>query len=390
MAKTPDDLMPGDLMPGDLAIYVHWPYCTRICPYCDFNVYKARPDMTLVQAICADLSGWRVWSGPRRVTSIHFGGGTPSLMAAEDIHTIINQVSALWTRTTDCEVAIEANPNDRNQEIWKDYNAAGINRLSLGVQSFNDTALTVLGRDHDGAGSQAALTLARSIFPSVSMDLIFGWAGQILADLDADIDTALALSPNHISTYQLTIEDGTAFAKAQARGQTRTVGSEQSADFYDHLSARLTQSCYDHYEVSNFARPDHYSRHNLTYWYGKDYVGVGPGAHGRLTVGQTRFATVAALKPADYQHRVEDTSLGIVEKTALSPRDQAEEYMIMGLRITDGIDLDKFSQLGGQVNSETLADLIHAGLVRRTDTRIAATNAGRLVLNSLTETLLLN
>ena len=374
-----------------LAIYIHWPYCARICPYCDFNVYKQKVDAGLTPSILSDLTGWREWSGPREVSSIHFGGGTPSLMSAEDITNIISKVRALWGLSETCEIAIEANPHDADATKWKAYRAAGINRLSLGVQSFHDPALKLLGRDHNADEARAALALAVDIFPSVSLEIIFGWTCQTEDLLKADLDIALASGAQHISTYQLTIEEGTAFAKAEARGDTKAVDSDKSADFYDLVRERLIAEGFEHYEVSNFAKPGHRSQHNLAYWQGRDYVGAGPGAHGRLTVEGARYATVAEMRPNDYKDKVELTGLGIAEKEALSPTAWAEEYLLMGLRIEQGISLERFKDiLGEDLPSSVIQDLVQSELLVQQADRVKATPEGWLLLNSVTEKLLLN
>jgi len=376
-------------MENNLAVYIHWPYCARICPYCDFNVYKQRDNPELISSIQSDLAGWREWSGSRQVTSIHFGGGTPSLMTAEEIEAAINSVKDLWGLDDDVEIAIEANPHDADEEKWKGYRAAGINRLSLGVQSFHDPALKLLGRDHDTAEAKAALGLAVDISPSVSLDIIFGWAGQTEGLLQADLDIALASGAQHISAYQLTIEEGTAFAKAEARGDIKAVDSDKSADFYELVRERLTAEGFDHYEVSNFAKPNHRSQHNLAYWEGQDYVGVGPGAHGRLTVEGQRYATIAEMQPQNYQKRVETSGLGIVEKETLSPIAWGEEYLLMGLRIDEGISLTRFSEISGEeLSSHVTQDLVQNGLLSQEDDRLKATSQGRLLLNVITEKLL--
>jgi len=373
-----------------LAIYIHWPYCARICPYCDFNVYKQKDDAGLTPSILSDLSGWRAWSGERCISSIHFGGGTPSLMSADDITQIISQIKSLWALDEAVEIAIEANPHDADAEKWNAYCAAGINRLSLGVQSFHDPALKLLGRDHDAAQAKAALTQAVDIFPSVSLDLIFGWAGQSEALLQADLDTALNSGAQHISTYQLTIEEGTAFAKAEARGDMKAVDGDRSADFYDLVRGRLMAEGFDHYEVSNFAKTDHRSRHNLAYWQGRDYVGVGPGAHGRLTVDGRRYATVAEMRPKDYQERVAASGVGIEEKDQLSPTAWAEEYLLMGLRIEEGISIERFEEIGEQrLPIKIINELVTDGLLESQGDRLKATPQGRLLLNRVTEKLLL-
>ena len=224
-----------------LAIYIHWPYCARICPYCDFNVYKRREDDGLLPAILADLAHWRDLSGPRHGTSIHFGGGSPSLMTPAQVGAINETVGKLWG-LTNIEIALEANPHEMNAEDWRGYRSVGVNRLSLGIQTFNDQALKFLGRDHDSQTAKGALDLALDIFPSVSSDLIFGWAGQKIGDLADDLSILVTAGVPHISTYQLTIEEGTAFAKAESRGQKRAVNSDASADLYDNVRGTLVEA----------------------------------------------------------------------------------------------------------------------------------------------------
>ena len=372
-----------------LAVYIHWPYCARICPYCDFNVYKRREDDVLLPAILADLAHWREMSGPREITSIHFGGGTPSLMRPNQIGAVIEQVNKLWGMG-DIEIALEANPHEMNAQDWLDYRAAGLNRMSLGVQSFQDDALKFLGRDHDGAAARDALDLAMEIFPSVSADLIFGWAGQTQDILDVDMQTLLKAQVQHISTYQLTIEEGTAFAKAEGRGQSRAVDSDLSAAFYDSVRDQLQQAGFEHYEVSNFARPGHQSQHNLAYWRGWDYVGVGPGAHGRVMINGLRQAAISHLTPGAYARAVMQIGTGIDSLETLSATDWAAEYLLMGLRIDEGVSLSRYTELAGAgLNQVELTYLIDDGFLRHQGGRLKATPQGRLVLNSVTERLLL-
>jgi len=233
--------------------------------------------------------------------------------------------------------------------------------------------------------------MASAIFPSVSLDIIFGWAGQTEDLLQADLDIALSSGANHISTYQLTIEEGTAFARAEARGDIKAVDSDKSADFYDLVRERLMAEGFEHYEVSNFARAGHRSQHNLAYWKGQDYVGVGPGAHGRVTVEGTRYATVAAMRPQAYQDKVGATGLGIAEKEALSPTAWAEEYLLMGLRIEDGISLSRYEVIAGEgLSREVIEELIQNGLLIHQRDTLKVTSQGRLLLNSVTEKLLLS
>ncbi len=376
--------------PTGLAVYIHWPYCSRICPYCDFNVYKARRDEALVQAICDDLVGHGQWTGNRTVTSIHFGGGTPSLLNPKDIQTIIETLGKVWSLSTNIEIAMEANPTDYEANVWSSYSEVGVNRLSLGVQTFDDAGLTFLGRDHTGAQARQALSTALTIFPSVSLDLMFGWTGQTQDSLDQDLSLALENRPQHLSTYQLTIEPNTAFGRAAIRGDMKAVDDDQSAAFYDHIARRLKDAGYDHYEVSNFAKAGYESRHNLSYWMGEDYVGVGPGAHGRITHDGNRYATIAEAKPHDYITRVETSGLGFAEKVNLSSEDRAEEYVMMGLRISDGLSLTQYKSLSGTpLNPTAMHNLIADGFLDQREDRLFATAKGRRVLNHITEKLLI-
>lgn len=301
----------------------------------------------------------------------------------------ISNIDSIWGLSSHTEIALEANPNDANAAKWKDYNSAGINRISLGVQSFNNTALKLLGRDHNSEQAVRALSEATDTFQSVSADLIFGWAGQTKTDLTSDLDTLLQLNLNHISTYQLTIEDNTAFAKAEARGLSRAVNEDQSADFFEMILQNFADNGFDHYEISNFAKPHHQSEHNLAYWRGYDYVGVGPGAHGRITQEGQRSATICEATPEGYIKRVMDTGVGIKEREDLSPEDWAEEYLLMGLRINEGISLTRFKNIRGEVLSERrYAPLLEGGFLKLEKDRLIATQKGRFVLNAVTEALL--
>ncbi|MGJ8558773.1 MAG: radical SAM family heme chaperone HemW [Litorimonas sp.] len=373
-----------------LAVYLHWPYCAAICPYCDFNVHldkRADEGEQLVAAMVADLAHWRDWTGARQVGSIHFGGGTPSLLNGPQLKTLTDAVRALW-KTEGAEIALEANPNDVTPARIDAWRAAGLTRLSLGVQSFDDAVLSRLGRDHDGASAQRALTRAVDNFVSVSADLIFGVAGERSGRLDKDLDILLDVGVAHISTYQLTIEPGTAFARSEARGNQRAVGEDQSADDFERISARLRAAGYRHYEVSNFAKPGAESRHNLAYWRGQDYVGVGPGAHGRLWTDAGRIATETALRPADYIAAVAADGTAITDRDRLSADAAAEEYVMMGLRIEDGLSLSRLADMRGTTLTIEPA-LLEDDLLSLTGDRLRATLRGRMVLDALTRTLLL-
>lgn len=374
----------------ELAVYIHWPYCARICPYCDFNIYKARPDDGLVKAICTDLAHWRNWGGPRRVSSIHFGGGTPSLLPPEDIAQIVSQIRALWDVTQSCEIALEANPVNTDERRWAENLQAGINRVSLGVQCFDDAGLKFLGRDHSAAEAKAALRCAADIFPNVSADLIYGWHGQNKAGLMRDLDVLRHSGIGHISAYQLTVEAGTAFDRAERRGDMKAVEADISAGFYDLVRGELMAAGFVHYEVSNFAKSDQSSQHNLAYWQGRDYVGVGPGAHGRMTIGGARHATISAMHPDNYQSRIAAHGHGIDSQAQLSPQSWGEEYVLMGLRIEAGISLSYFTEITGRpLPPDNMDLLIGDGLLHRQDDRLMATARGRLLLNKVTELLLI-
>jgi oxygen-independent coproporphyrinogen-3 oxidase len=377
-----------------LAVYLHWPYCAAICPYCDFNVHldkRAEEGDQLIAAMVSDLAYWRDWTGERTVGSIHFGGGTPSLLTRPQLKTLTDAVRGLWP-SQDAEIALEANPNDVTLARVQDWTDAGLTRVSLGVQSFDDAVLRRLGRDHDGASARAAVARAVAAFSSVSADLIFGVAGERDGRTADDLDTLLDLGVAHISTYQLTIEPGTAFARAEARGTRRAVGEDRSAEDFEMISDRLRAAGFNHYEVSNFARPGHESQHNLAYWRGQDYVGVGPGAHGRLWTetgaGLVRVATETALRPADYIAAVRAEGTAITDRESLSAESAAEEYVMMGLRIDAGLSLSRLADIRGQALQIEPA-LIRDGLLSLEGDRLRATTAGRMVLDALTRAILL-
>lgn len=391
--------MNADFSPPNagFGIYIHWPFCNRICPYCDFNVYKNKGDQgeALIEAICGDLAYWRDMSGPRNLTSIHLGGGTPSLLSADQLGRLIEEIDKLWNIPDVCEIALEANPVDANETLWRAYKAAGLNRLSLGVQSFDDRVLQALGRDHSGAQAQLCLALATKIFKNVSADLIFGHSlGHDQAGWLADLETLISHGLPHMSCYQLTIEPGTAFAKAAARGKSLIVNENKSADLYDLTRERLGQQGYVHYEVSNYAKSgsdeDFRSAHNLIYWRGGDYVGVGPGAHGRLSNNGQRLATISRKRPLDYISHVNTHGHGFMKSQPLCATEHAQEYVLMGLRILEGISLSHFQAIAGApLDAAGVKELLDYGLLERAGAdRLIATPQGRLLLDSVTQKLL--
>ena len=375
-----------------IGVYVHWPFCARLCPYCDFNIYKDKPDLAvdLTEAILRDLETWREASGERSLVSLHFGGGTPSLMPVSHLQEIIDKVQTLWTPRSDIEIALEANPSDITKELLEGWRSVGIERLSVGVQSFDDEVLKFLGRNHDGATSRKALELAVDHMPRVSADLIYGWVGQTLEHWNGELAQAISFKTGHISAYQLTIEEKTAFAQAERRGEARAVDSDTSADLFEIVGETLRAKGYARYEVSNFAKSQNdQSRHNRLYWQGDDYVGVGPGAHGRLTIDDQRFATVSALKPSAYITDGASFNAARSYQDHMSREDWAAEYLLMGMRVSEGISLQRFQELSGkELDKEIMIPLVDQGLLTRTGDRLKASEQGRLVLDTICHQLL--
>ena len=369
-----------------LAVYVHWPYCARICPYCDFNVVRDRgrtaEKVALVEAILADLAAQAALIGPRELVSIFFGGGTPSLMDPDAVGRLVERCRSLWPHAGPLEITLEANPTDAEAARFAAYAAAGVNRLSLGVQALDDAALARLGRNHDAAAARRAIEQAAKAFPRLSIDLIYARPEQSPSAWADELRRAIAFGPEHVSPYQLTIEAGTAFDRAVRRGTLTPPGEDLAADLYDTTQAVLGAAGYEAYEVSNHARaPAARSRHNLVYWRGEDYLGVGPGAHGRVTLEGARWATLAPGSVADYVARVESLGLG-AQSERLTVREAALERLLMGLRTVEGVALAEIAPLAG---SETaIAGLAGQGLVRVSCGRLVVTPRGRPVLDAIT------
>lgn len=372
-----------------LGVYVHWPYCARICPYCDFNVVRARgrteEEAALVEAMAADMAAQAQRMGPRTLVSIFFGGGTPSLMRPEWVARLIETARRLWPGEGPVEVSLEANPTDAEAARFAAFRDAGVERLSLGVQALDDTSLTFLGRQHDAAETRRAIATAAATFPRLSLDLIYALPGQTEARWIATLLEAEGSGAEHLSPYQLTIEDRTAFGRAHRRGVLKPQPEESAAALYDITQATLEGFGYEAYEVSNHARGEAArARHNLVYWRGEDYVGVGPGAHGRLTGPDgVRYATEAEPNIRRYVDRVSDAGCGF-DSAPMSSRDRAEERVLMGLRTLEGVSLGELAALPLQ----RLPELVESGHIRRQGDRICATPAGRLLLDHVTERLI--
>jgi putative oxygen-independent coproporphyrinogen III oxidase len=368
-------------------VYVHWPFCLAKCPYCDFNSHVRHGGVEqgdFVAAYVRELKHFATLAPFRTVTSIFFGGGTPSLMAPETVAAILDRIAALWTIAPDAEITLEANPTSVEAGRFAGYRAAGVNRVSLGVQALDDASLKALGRMHSSDEALAALTIAKRHFERVSFDLIYARQGQSLAEWRDELARALGYAQDHLSLYQLTIEPGTPFAALHAAGKLAIPAGAKAEAFY-----RLTQELCDAaglpaYEVSNHARPGAESRHNLIYWRGHDYAGVGPGAHSRLTRGGAKYALAIGKSPEAWLAAVAASGHGIEQEEVLSPQDSADEYLLMGLRLADGIDMRRLAAIGGrQLDEMRLRDLERQGLLGRSADRLWATDEGRLVLDRL-------
>ncbi len=365
-------------------VYVHWPYCARVCPYCDFNVYaaKARDTAPLLDAILNDLEGWRARTGERRADAIFLGGGTPSLMSGAQVANVIAKVGELWGLKPGAEITLEANPDDAAR--FADFGAAGVNRLSLGLQSLDDARLKFLGRTHDAAGALAALQEARSKFRSVSIDLIYALPNQTAADWRNELSRAVRLGADHLSLYELSIEPGAAFFQAVKRKNWSPLEDERAADLYEITQELADAAGYPAYEISNHARaPEHQSAHNRIYWSSGDWAAVGPGAHGRLTTGSERLAIVAAEKPGEYLRQVAANGLGWASVDALDPLAQARERVSMGLRVIEGFAASDITELGLSLDAARLTDFAAAGLLTDVKGRIALTRSGRLMADRI-------
>jgi oxygen-independent coproporphyrinogen-3 oxidase len=377
-----------------LGVYVHWPYCARICPYCDFNVFRDRggsQPAALARAIVQDLRAQAVLTGPRRLVSVFLGGGTPSLMDPAWAAAILDEAKALWSPEPDLEVTLEANPTDAEAGRFRAFAAAGVNRLSLGLQSLDDAALGFLGRNHEAASGLRAATAASGAFPRVSLDLIYARPDQTPQGWREELARAVDLGAEHISPYQLTIEAGTAFDRAVRRGAFTPPDPDAGAAFFEATQEVLEAAGFDAYEVSNHARGEAArSRHNLVYWRGCDYVGAGPGAHGRITTDGVRQATVAAARPADYIARVAQGGAGFQVDEALTVREAAEERLLGGLRIDEGVAFAEVAALGLSADAPKVRELVDLGLLAPGADRLRATRAGRLVLDRLTRELALS
>lgn len=376
-----------DWRAGGFGLYVHWPFCAAKCPYCDFNSHvSASIDQTRwLNAYRIELERIAEMVPGRVLNSIFFGGGTPSLMAPEVVAGVIESARRHWPLANDIEITLEANPTSVEAGRFAGYAQAGVNRLSMGVQALVDTDLRRLGRMHTAAEARAAFDIARTAFPRVSFDLIYARQDQTRAAWRAELREALAMAVDHLSLYQLTIEPGTAFGARHARGGLKGLPDEDlAADLWEETQAVCAAAGMLNYEVSNHARPGAESRHNLLYWRQGDWAAIGPGAHGRLSLGEARLATEAHRAPGLWLDRVEGEGSGDAVQEAQTRRDRALEYLLMGLRLREGIARGRLEAMdAGVLDLAGLAELEDLGLIAQTADRLAVTDAGLPLLNAV-------
>ncbi len=375
--------------PG-LALYIHWPFCLAKCPYCDFNSHvRDRIDQErFARALRRELATEAARLGRRRLTSVFFGGGTPSLMDPATVAAILDDAARHFDAADDLEITLEANPTSIEAGRLADYRAAGVNRVSIGIQSLDETGLRTLGRQHSAAEAVTALSLARRLFPRVSFDLIYARPGQDLPSWRAELRAALAIASDHLSLYQLTIEPATPFAALHRQGRIVLPDDDTAAALYEATEEECARSGLLAYEISNYARPGQESRHNLAYWRYHDYAGIGPGAHGRVTIDGALRATRRHRAPEPWAERVERSGEGTTSDEAIEAPERAREALLMGLRLAEGIDLAWFEARTGQtlaqsVDGDVLAHAIDAGYLTVTPNLLIATKAGRIRLDSL-------
>ncbi len=377
-------------MTEPLALYIHWPFCLAKCPYCDFNSH-VRPQIDQARfaaALRRELAFEADRLGRRHVTSVFFGGGTPSLMRPATVAALLDDVAAFFELAPDIEITLEANPTSVEAARLCDLRTAGVNRISIGIQSLDPAALKLLGREHSVPDAIAALHLARELFPRISFDLIYARPGQTLAEWQAELRSALAIVADHLSLYQLTIEPGTQFEARHRSGALVLPDPDDAAALYEATAEECARAGLLGYEISNYAVPGGESRHNLSYWRYQDYAGIGAGAHGRVMIGGALHATRRHRAPEIWAERVERDGHAMTDDDPVPSEERAREALLMGLRLTEGIDLEYFQARTGQtlahsVEPDILAAAETEGYLRLTETHLIATAEGRLRLDAL-------
>ncbi len=362
-------------------IYVHWPFCKAKCPYCDFNSHvrhEAVDTMSFAQALVQELAWMKERTPERRVTSIFFGGGTPSLMPPAAVAQVLDGIAALWPVSSEAEITLEANPTSVEADNFRGYRLAGVNRVSVGVQALNAADLAALGRQHSPEEALAAFRLAAKIFPRVSFDLIYARPGQSLAAWREELALALGEQQGHMSLYQLTIEPETRYFDLHEAGKLTIPDDDLAADLYDITQELTERAGLPAYEISNHALVGHESQHNLLYWRYGEYAGVGPGAHSRLVNGDGRLALATEKHPESWRAKVQSQGHGVITQETISAAEQSRERLLMGLRIAEGIELSEFALDGDKVSA-----LEALGHVKRQGPRLSATRSGRAILNAV-------
>lgn len=386
-------MMPGpdsfaeDWRAGGFGLYVHWPFCAAKCPYCDFNSHVvAQVDQARwAAALSSEIARLGAQLPGRHLGSIFLGGGTPSLMEPETVDTVLRAARAAWGFANDIEITLEANPTSVERGRFQGFADAGVNRLSMGIQALNDTDLRRLGRMHSVAEACAAFEVARSCFDRVSFDLIYARQGQTRDAWRAELTEALSMAVDHLSLYQLTVEPGTAFGARAAAGTLRDLPDDDlAADMYLETQEICEAAGMAGYETSNHARPGAQSRHNLIYWRSGDWAAVGPGAHGRITTPTGRLATEAHRAPGAWLHAVETQGTGESLRELVPMDEQATEYLLMSLRLTEGLDEARHARLSGApLDDAAILRLVDLGMVERGNGRLRTTRAGRPLLNAI-------
>lgn len=378
--------LPEDWQHGGFGLYIHWPFCEAKCPYCDFNSHVARDidQSHWCEAYLAEIDRYAARLPGRVLNTVFFGGGTPSLMAPETVAAILERVARSWPMANDPEITLEANPSSVEAGRFRAYAEAGVTRISMGIQALNDADLKRLGRIHSVAEARQAFDIARKNFDRVSFDLIYARQDQTLAAWRAELRDALSMAVDHLSLYQLTIESGTAFGDRYAAGKLRGLPEDETAaDMFQATQEICDAAGLPAYEVSNHARPGAESRHNLIYWRYGDYIGIGPGAHGRITQNGQKYSTEAHRAPGRWLAGAKTASTEHAP-TVLTGSDQAVEYLLMGLRISEGIDPARFQRLAGQPLAPKAVDHLQSiGMIEPLGNRLRATLAGRAVLNAV-------
>jgi putative oxygen-independent coproporphyrinogen III oxidase len=378
----------GEAQAPPFGVYIHWPFCLSKCPYCDFNSHVRHGGVDqdrFAQAYATEIAATAARTGHRTVSTIFLGGGTPSLMAPETVAAVLDAIGRHWSVASDAEVTLEANPTSVEAARFEAYRAAGINRVSLGVQALDDAALASLGRTHTSREALDAVAIARRLFPRYSFDLIYARPAQTPAAWRSELARAIAESAGHLSLYQLTIETETPFAGLHAVGKLVIPDADVARTLYDLTQELCAAAGLPAYEISNHARPGEECRHNLVYWRQHEYAGIGPGAHGRLDLDGRRHATATEKRPETWLRLVETGGHGLVADEPLAPSESADEFLLMGLRLAEGIDLKRFAALaGGPLAAEQIADLAAHGLIETTATgRLRVTPAGFPLLDAI-------